>query len=102
MIRGLSALNQPCNVDLYSDSKYVIDALEKGWAVGWRKRGWKRQTKSPPSILISGLSYWICANATPSSSTGSRGTPKTLTTTAATSLLSRNGNASKLIQGLCP
>lgn len=47
VIRGLSALNQPCIVDLYSDSKYVIDALEKGWAVGWRKRGWKKADKKP-------------------------------------------------------
>ena len=38
VIEGLRALNQPCIVELYSDSKYVIDALEKGWAVGWRKR----------------------------------------------------------------
>lgn len=42
VIEGLRALNQPCIVELYSDSKYVIDALEKGWAVGWRKRGWKK------------------------------------------------------------
>ena len=40
VIEGLRALNQPCIVELYSDSKYVIDALEKCWAVGWRKRGW--------------------------------------------------------------
>ena len=33
VIEGLRALNQPCIVELYSDSKYVIDALEKGWAV---------------------------------------------------------------------
>ena len=40
VIEGLKALKEPCIVELYSDSKYVIDALEKGWAVGWRKRGW--------------------------------------------------------------
>jgi ribonuclease HI len=34
-------------VELYSDSKYVIDALEKGWAVGWRKRGWVKADKKP-------------------------------------------------------
>lgn len=45
VIEGLRALNQPCIVELYSDSKYVIDALEKGWAVGWRKRGWKKADK---------------------------------------------------------
>ena len=34
VIRGLQALKEPCIVELYSDSKYVIDALQKGWAVG--------------------------------------------------------------------
>ena len=47
VIQGLSALNQPCIVELYSDSKYVIDALEKGWAVGWRKRGWMKSNTKP-------------------------------------------------------
>ena len=43
VIAGLSALLEPCEVALYSDSKYVIDAIEKGWAVTWRKNGWKRK-----------------------------------------------------------
>ena len=47
VIEGLRALNQSCIVELYSDSKYVIDALEKGWAVGWRKLGWKKADKKP-------------------------------------------------------
>ena len=47
VIEGLRALNQSCIVELYSDSKYVIDALEKGWAVGWRKQGWKKADKKP-------------------------------------------------------
>lgn len=47
VIRGLQALKEPCIVELYSDSKYVIDALEKGWAVGWRKRGWVKADKKP-------------------------------------------------------
>ncbi len=47
VIQGLKALNRPCQVELYSDSKYVIDALEKGWAVGWRKRGWVKSDKKP-------------------------------------------------------
>lgn len=47
VIRGLEALNQPCQVDLYSDSKYVIDALEKGWARSWQRRGWVKGDKKP-------------------------------------------------------
>lgn len=44
VISALETLKEPCLVDLYSDSKYVIDALEKGWAKSWRKNGWKRKT----------------------------------------------------------
>ena len=47
VIRGLEALKEPCIVELYSDSKYVIDALEKGWAWGWKKRGWVKSDKQP-------------------------------------------------------
>lgn len=45
VIAGLEALTEPCRVTLYSDSKYFIDAIEKGWAVGWQKRGWMRNNK---------------------------------------------------------
>ena len=47
VIAGLSALKEPCIVELYSDSKYVIDGLSKGWAVSWRKNGWKKSDKKP-------------------------------------------------------
>lgn len=47
VIRGLEALKEPCEVELYSDSKYVIDALEKGWALGWQKKGWVKSDKKP-------------------------------------------------------
>ena len=46
-ISALQILNQPCIVELYSDSKYVIDALEKGWVFGWKKRGWVKGDKKP-------------------------------------------------------
>ena len=45
VIEGLSALKEPCRVELYSDSKYVIDALEKGWARSWKARGWVKSDK---------------------------------------------------------
>ena len=47
VIKALEALKEPCTVELYSDSKYVIDALQKGWAVSWRKRGWIKSDKKP-------------------------------------------------------
>ena len=47
VIAALSALKEPCIVELYSDSKYVIEALEKGWAVSWRAKGWKRADRKP-------------------------------------------------------
>ena len=47
VIRGLQALKEPCIVELYSDSKYVIDGLQKGWAESWRKNGWKKADKKP-------------------------------------------------------
>jgi len=47
VIKGLQALKEPCIVELYSDSKYVIDGLQKGWAESWRKNGWKKADKKP-------------------------------------------------------
>ena len=47
VIESLTALKEPCVVELYSDSKYVIDALEKGWAKGWRAKGWIKSDKKP-------------------------------------------------------
>lgn len=47
VIRALEALTEPCRVILCSDSKYVIDALSKGWAKKWRANGWKRGDKKP-------------------------------------------------------
>ena len=47
VIKALQALKEPCTVELYSDSKYVIDALQKGWAAGWKKRGWIKSDKKP-------------------------------------------------------
>ena len=47
VIEALSLLKEPCEVELYSDSKYVIDTLSKGWAKGWRARGWVKSDKKP-------------------------------------------------------
>ena len=47
VISALEALKEPCEVELWSDSRYVIDALEKGWAESWKKKGWRRANKEP-------------------------------------------------------
>ena len=47
VIEALSLLKEPCEVELYSDSKYVIDALSKGWAKSWRAKGWVKGDKKP-------------------------------------------------------
>ncbi len=41
-IRGLEALKYPCDVSLYSDSRYVVDGISKGWAARWRRNNWMR------------------------------------------------------------
>lgn len=46
-IVGLEALKERCAVTLYSDSKYLIDAVNCGWAVRWRENGWMRTKKDP-------------------------------------------------------
>ncbi len=45
VIKGLEALKEPCRVLLYSDSRYVVDAIEKGWVAKWRQNGWMRNKK---------------------------------------------------------
>ena len=47
VIEALRLLKEPCEVELYSDSKYVIDALSKGWVYGWQKKGWVKSDKKP-------------------------------------------------------
>ena len=47
VINGLRALKEPCTVELWSDSKYVIDALSRGWARSWRAKGWIKSDKKP-------------------------------------------------------
>jgi len=46
-IAGLEALNRPCMIDLYSDSRYLVDAFNQGWIAGWIKNGWKREKTGP-------------------------------------------------------
>lgn len=47
VIKGLEALKYPCRVTVYSDSRYLIDAMNKGWVKRWAARGWKRSNGEP-------------------------------------------------------
>ena len=46
-IEGLSALKKPCKVTLTTDSRYLSDGINKGWAAGWRENGWIKADKKP-------------------------------------------------------
>lgn len=47
VIEALNMLKKPCNIKLYSDSKYVVDAINQKWLEGWQKANWKLNTKNP-------------------------------------------------------
>ncbi|MBO5372395.1 MAG: ribonuclease HI [Lachnospiraceae bacterium] len=47
VIRALECLNRPCSIDLYSDSKYVVDAFNQHWIDSWIKKGWKKSDNKP-------------------------------------------------------
>lgn len=44
-VESLKLLKEPCNVELYSDSKYLTDAINKGWLESWAKNGWRKADK---------------------------------------------------------
>ena len=46
-IRALEALKEPCQVTLYTDSQYLVNAINQKWLENWKKRGWKKADKSP-------------------------------------------------------
>ena len=45
VIKALKALKEPCEVTLYSDSKYVVDSITKGWVYNWKKKNWIKSDK---------------------------------------------------------
>lgn len=47
VICALQALKEKCDVTICTDSKYVVDGITKGWAVSWKKNGWKKADKKP-------------------------------------------------------
>ena len=47
VIKGLEALKEPCEVEFFTDSKYIIDSVTKGWAIKWKNNGWIKPDKKP-------------------------------------------------------
>lgn len=47
VIEGLKMLKRPCEVEVYSDSSYVVNAFDKGWIYSWLKNNWKTSSKEP-------------------------------------------------------
>lgn len=54
VIKGLDALKEPCEVRVVSDSKYVVDAINKGWVYKWEGNNWIKSDKSP----VSNIDLW--------------------------------------------
>ena len=54
VIAGLEALNRPCEVEVYSDSQYVVNAFNQHWVDGWIKKGWKRGKNE----LVKNVDLW--------------------------------------------
>lgn len=47
LIEALLCLKEPCDITVYTDSRYVADGITKGWAESWRKNGWRKADKKP-------------------------------------------------------
>ncbi|MFB0516408.1 MAG: ribonuclease HI [Candidatus Neomarinimicrobiota bacterium] len=58
IIKGLEALKKPCRVILYSDSRYVVDAIEKGWLESWMERGWRKIVKKGRGQPVLNVDLW--------------------------------------------
>lgn len=59
-IKALEALKEPCRVSLFSDSEYVVNGIMKGWARGWRDKGWRRSGKTVPNRDLWGRLLELC------------------------------------------
>ena len=55
VIKALEALKEPCDVDLYSDSAYVVNAFLQDWISGWKAKGWRGSDKKP----VKNLDLWL-------------------------------------------
>ncbi len=59
-IEALKLLKQPCEVDMYSDSAYVVNSFDQGWIYGWAKNGWKKKDGELKNIDLLQELYELC------------------------------------------
>jgi ribonuclease HI len=55
IIAGLESLKESCKVSIYSDSKYIVDAVNQGWARKWEANGWRRNKKE----MAKNIDLWV-------------------------------------------
>ena len=58
VIKGLEALKQPCRVDVYSDSRYIVDAINKGWLESWIAKGWRKGRGKSRAQQVKNVYLW--------------------------------------------
>lgn len=58
IIKGLEALSRPCEVDIYSDSRYVVDAINKGWLEKWQSNGWRKAASKGTGKPVLNRDLW--------------------------------------------
>jgi ribonuclease HI len=54
IIEPIRLLKEPCEVDIYTDSMYIVNSVKQGWLKGWAKNGWKRSDKEP----VANIDLW--------------------------------------------
>ena len=99
-IEGLKALREPCEVTLYSDSRYLVDAVTLGWAESWRKTAWKNGKAKNPDLWEQLLSLLTVHSVTFQWVRGHDGHPENercdvLATTAADSFIASGAAETK-------
>ncbi len=58
VIKGLEALKQPCRVAVYSDSSYIVNAINEGWLANWIARGWRKAAKKGQGKPVLNIDLW--------------------------------------------
>lgn len=54
VLTALEALKEPCKVEIYTDSQYIVNAVNEGWLASWQKRGWRRKAGA-----VKNVDFWI-------------------------------------------